>query len=59
MDLAAHNKAGAHLLTYVLVAGGFFLLLLYCFLTGHFADIERPKYDLLESERANDLREFA
>ena len=51
--------AGSHLLTYVLVAGGFFLLLLYCFLRGHFADIEKPKYDLLETEKAHDRREFA
>ncbi len=50
--------AGAHLLTYVLVAGGFFLLLLFCFLKGHFADIEKPKYDLLERERAHDLRDL-
>ena len=51
--------AGSHLLTYVLVAGGFFLLLLYCFMRGHFADIERPKYELLETERDHDRREFA
>ena len=51
--------AGAHLLTYVLVAGGFFLLLLFCFLRGHFADIEKPKYDLLDMEREHDARDFA
>jgi hypothetical protein len=51
--------AGAHLLTYVLVAGGFFMLLLFCFLRGHFSDIEKPKHDLLEQERRYDLREFA
>ena len=51
--------AASHLLTYVLVAGGFFLLLLYCFLRGHFADIEKPKYDLLETETDLDRREFA
>jgi hypothetical protein len=51
--------AGSHLLTYVLVAGGFFMLLLFCFLKGHFADIEKPKYDLLESEKAYDLQDFA
>ena len=51
--------AGSHLLTYCLVAGGFFSLLLYCFLNGHFADIEKPKYDLLDTEKEHDLREFA
>ena len=51
--------AGSHLLTYVLVAGGFFMLLLFCFLRGHFADIEKPKYELLETEKGYDLRDFA
>ena len=51
--------AGAHLLTYVLVAGGFFMLLGYAFLRGHFADIEQPKYDLLEQEERRDRHEFA
>ncbi len=51
--------AGAHLATYLLVAGGFFLLLLYAFLKGHFSDIERPKLDLLERERRLDHDEFA
>ncbi len=50
--------AGAHLATYLLVAAGFFLLLAYAFLRGHFADIERPKYDLLDQERAHDRAEF-
>jgi len=61
VDLSAQEGfrfAGAHLLTYLLVAGGFFLLLAYCFLTGHFADIERPKHDLLDSERDRDHAEF-
>ena len=49
---------GAHLLTYLLVAGGFFLLLLYGFLRGHFADIEQPKHDLLDQERRYDRAEF-
>jgi hypothetical protein len=50
--------AGAHILTYLLVAGGFFLLLLFAFLTGHFSDIEQPKYDLLEREKELDRREL-
>jgi len=61
VDLAAQEGfrfAGAHLLTYLLVAAGFFLLLGFCFVSGHFADIEQPKHDLLESERKNDLAEF-
>ena len=50
--------AGVHLVTYMLVAGGFFLLLLFCFLRGHFGDIEKPKHDLLEQERRYDQDEF-
>jgi hypothetical protein len=50
--------AAIHLLTYLLVAGGFFLLLGYCFLSGHFSDIEQPKHDLLESEEERDHAEF-
>ena len=50
--------AGAHLLTYLLVAGGFFLLLAAGFLGGHFADIEGPKHDLLASEREHDHADF-
>lgn len=50
--------AGAHLATYLLVAGGFFLLLLFAFLSGHFADIEQPKYDILESEESHDREEY-
>jgi hypothetical protein len=50
--------AGSHLLTYCLVAGGFLLLLLYGFLRGHFADIEKPKYDLLEREERYDRDQF-
>lgn len=46
--------AGTHLLTYCLVAGGFLLLLLYAFLKGHFSDIERPKYELLDWEDRHD-----
>ena len=48
--------AGAHLLTYGLVAIGFLLLLLHSFLCGHFRDIEEPKFDLLEKERRYDER---
>ena len=51
--------AGVHLVTYGLVAGGFLLLLIYGFLKGHFADIEQPKYDLLERERAHDHADYA
>ena len=61
VNLAAQEGfqfAGAHLLTYLLVAGGFFLLLGYCFVSGHFADIEQPKHDLLDAERQHDLADF-
>ena len=43
--------AGVHLLTYALVALGFLLLLTFAFLSGHFSDIEAPKYDLIDQER--------
>jgi hypothetical protein len=46
--------AGAHLLTYGLVASGFLLLLLFSFLGGHLRDLEEPKHDLLEKERRHD-----
>lgn len=49
---------GAHLLTYLLVAGGFFLLLAFSFLRGHFANVEQAKFDLLDLERAYDRAEF-
>ena len=49
---------GAHLLIYLLVASGFFLLLTFAFLRGHFADIESPKIDLLDLERSYDRAEF-
>ncbi len=51
--------AGPHLFTYALVAGGYILLLAAAFFRGHLADIEQPKYDLIERECRNDLDEFA
>jgi hypothetical protein len=56
-DLTAEHGlqfAGAHLLTYGLIATGFLILLVLCFLRGHFKDVEEPKYDLLEKERRHD-----
>lgn len=50
--------AGSHLVTYALVAAGFLLLLLFAFLHGHFSDIERPKFELLERERRYDRDEY-
>ena len=50
--------AGSHLLTYVLVAGGFGLLLIYGFMKGHFSDIEKAKYEMLEKEEDYDRQEF-
>ncbi len=60
-DLTAENGlrfAGAHILTYLLVAGGFGLLLIYAFIAGQFSDIEQPKYHLLEEEIRLDHEEF-
>ncbi len=56
-DLTASSGlafAGAHLLTYGLVASGFLALLALCFFAGHFKDVEEPKFDLLEKERRYD-----
>ena len=50
--------AGAHLVTYLLVAGGFLLLLVHGFLSGHWSDIERPKHELLAREMERDEREY-
>lgn len=49
--------AGAHLVTYGFVAAGFLLLLAGTFLRGHYADIEKPKFELLERERMHDRLE--
>lgn len=49
--------AGAHLVTYGFVAAGFLLLLAGTFLRGHYADIEKPKHDLLERELMHDRLE--
>lgn len=61
VDLSSHEGfrfAGAHLATYLLVATGFFLLLGFAFLKGHFNDVERPKHELLEREIRHDRAEF-
>ncbi len=50
--------AGAHLLSYLLVAGGYLALLGYCFMTGQFSSIEQPKHDLLQKEIERDHAEF-
>lgn len=60
-DLTAKDGlhfAGSHLLTYILVAGGFLLLLAYGYLRGHFAKIESPKYEMLENEIKHDREEL-
>lgn len=49
--------AGAHLMTYACVALGFLLLLAGTFFRGHYAEIEKPKYDLLERELMHDRLE--
>jgi len=53
-DQTGLQFAGAHLLTYGLVATGFLALLALSFLRGHFRDIEKAKFDLLEKERLYD-----
>ena len=51
--------AGPHLFTYGLVAFGYVLLLCAAFFRGHLADIEQPKFDLLERECRSDIDEFS
>ena len=51
--------AGPHLFTYALVATGYILLLASAFFRGNLADIEKPKFDLLDRECRNDCDEFA
>ena len=51
--------AGAHILIYLLVAGGFMLLLAFAFMTGHFANIEKAKFEMLEEQCERDRQEFA
>ncbi len=52
------NFGGSHLVSYGLVATGYALLLTFAYLKGHFVDIERPKYDLLEREDRLDRAEY-
>jgi len=54
LDDGGIGFAGSHLLTYVLVAAGFILLLVHAFISGHFAAIEEPKHTMLEKEIARD-----
>ncbi len=42
------------IVTYLVVAGGFFCLLAWALLGGHLRDVEGPKYFMLENERALD-----
>jgi hypothetical protein len=42
------------IVTYLVVAAGFFCLLAWATLGGHFRDLESPKHFLLENERALD-----
>lgn len=50
--------AGVHLITYGLVASGFLLLLVHGVMSGHFASIEEPKFELLEREERYDHDEY-
>jgi hypothetical protein len=42
------------IVTYLVVAGGFFCLLGWALLGGHLRDVEGPKHFMLENERALD-----
>jgi len=42
------------IVTYLVVAGGFFFLLAWSFFSGHYKDIEGPKHFLLANERELD-----
>jgi hypothetical protein len=41
---------------YFIVAAGWLLLLVWCFLTGKFKDVERAKYEMLEMEAEYERR---
>ena len=47
----------APLANYFLVAGGFFALLIWAFLSGQFSDIERAKHDLLKDQEQMDAED--
>lgn len=42
------------IVTYLVVAGGFFFLLAWSFFSGHYKDVEAPKHFLLSNERELD-----
>jgi nitrogen fixation-related uncharacterized protein len=42
------------IVTYLVVAGGFFFLLAWSFFSGHYKDVEGPKHFLLSNERELD-----
>jgi len=44
--------------TYLIVAAGFGLLLVWSFLKGHFKDMEAPKYRMLEREQELERQEL-
>ncbi len=44
-------------LNYLLVAGGFFCLFLWAYMTGQFRDMEAPKYRMLEMQAQIDHQE--
>jgi hypothetical protein len=58
LDDQGINFGGSHLLCYALVATGYAALLTFAYLSGHFADVERPKYELLKTEDGLDRAEF-
>ncbi len=41
---------------YFCVAGGWLLLLVYCFVSGQFRNVEQPKYDMLRQEEEYERR---
>ena len=41
---------------YFCVAGGWLLLLVWCFVSGQFKNVEQPKYDMLEMEEEYERR---
>lgn len=45
------------LLTYLIVAAGFFCLFLWAFFSGQFRDVEAAKHRMLQMQREIDLRE--
>jgi nitrogen fixation-related uncharacterized protein len=53
---AVQGFADVPVTIYFVVAAGWLLLLVWCFLSGKFKDVEQPKYDMLRMEEEYERR---